>query len=320
MLFNNHLKSHESLITPHEEIRAGFIYLALEKNKKATPFIEEAKALKVLAGKAIKPVDLLAMTEIQNSLLTASGISDKANNHLQEPDKNRAILQLIENFLDPAGEFFVDELVYRFLLTRGDTLGGKMRNLGGALGEFRFTRMFMSTLSVQGIKYKYLDSNRKDWLKSNNESGMEKQVKGLHWTLKGKNRTLIYNSKVPIVGKNVDLCLFDSAPDELVTTKTNDSAYHKLEKYLALGEIKGGIDPAGADEHWKTANSALERIRTAFSNKGASPRTFFIGAAIERSMAMEIYQQLIERTLSNGANLTNENQVVSLCNWLIQID
>ena len=37
MLFNNHLKSHESLITPHGEIRAGFIYLALEKNKKATP-------------------------------------------------------------------------------------------------------------------------------------------------------------------------------------------------------------------------------------------------------------------------------------------
>ena len=23
-----------------------------------------------------------------------------------------------------------------------------------------------------------------------------------------------------------------------------------------LGELKGGIDPAGADEHWKTGNAA----------------------------------------------------------------
>ena len=27
--------------------------------------------------------------------------------------------------------------------------------------------------------------------------------------------------------------------------------------YLACGELKGGIDPAGADEHWKTAGKAL---------------------------------------------------------------
>ncbi len=90
-------------------------------------------------------------------------------------------------------------------------------------------------------------------------------------------------------------------------------------KYLALGELKGGIDPAGADEHWKTANSALDRIRNAFSDNNSNPQTFFIGAAIENAMAQEIYQQLVKNTLSNGANLTNESQVVSLCNWLIKI-
>ena len=35
----NHLKSSEDLITPHEATRAGFVSLALEKNRKATPFI-----------------------------------------------------------------------------------------------------------------------------------------------------------------------------------------------------------------------------------------------------------------------------------------
>ena len=53
--------------------------------------------------------------------------------------------------------------------------------------------------------------------------------------------------------------------------------------------------------------------------KIVSPKTFFVGAAIEAAMAQEIYQQLEDQTLSNGANLTNETQVVSLCDWLIKI-
>jgi type II restriction enzyme len=102
---------------------------------------------------------------------------------------------------------------------------------------------------------------------------------------------------VPTVKKNVDLCLFDCSPNEIIFGRNKDSAHHKPEKYLALGELKGGIDPAGADEHWKTANSALGRIRKAFSDKNCYPKTFFIGAAIENAMAKEIYQQLNNNTL-----------------------
>ncbi|MEA2096740.1 MAG: AvaI/BsoBI family type II restriction endonuclease [Candidatus Cloacimonadota bacterium] len=319
MPFNNHLKSYKSLITPYEETRAGFISLALEKNRKATPFVEEAKVLKVFALKARTPKELLQISEIQKSLLTAAGISDKAKNHLQEDDKKEAIKKLIENFLEPSGKSFVDELVYRFLLTRGDSLGGSMRNLAGALGEWRFTRILMSTCSVSGIDFEYLDSKSKNWMIPNSEPEIEKLVKGLRWMSHGNERTLIYNLTVPTVKKNVDLCLFDCSPNEIIFGKNKDSAHYKPEKYLALGELKGGIDPAGADEHWKTANSALGRIRKAFSDKNCNPKTFFIGAAIENAMAEEIYQQLNNNTLSNGANLTNEDQVVSLCDWLIKI-
>lgn len=319
MPFNTHLKSYESLITPYEETRAGFISLALEKNRKATPFVEEAKALKVFALKAKTPKDILLISEIQDSLLTAAGISDKAKSHLQEKDKKEAIKRLIENFLEPSGKSFVDELVYRFLLTRGDSLGGSMRNLGGTLGEWRFTRILISTLSVRGIDFEYLDSKSKNWMHPDSDSDIEKRVKGLYWMSHGNNRTLIYNLTIPTVKKNVDLCLFDCSPGEIIFGKNKDSAHYKPEKYLALGELKGGIDPAGADEHWKTANSALGRIRKAFSDQNCIPLTFFIGAAIENAMAKEIYQQLKNSNLSNGANLTSEEQVVSLCDWLIKI-
>ena len=319
MPFKSHLRSYEDLITPYEETRAGFIALALEKNRTATPFVEQAKALKVFASRAETPKELWEINEIQDSLLTAAGISDKAKTHLQEEDKQEAIKGLIENFLEPSGQSFVDELVYRFLLTRGDSLGGRMRNLGGKLGEWRFTRILMSTCSVSGVDFEYLDSESKNWGSPNTELEIERQLKGLHWVSRGNERTLIYNLTVPTLRKNVDFCLFDCSPNEIIFGWNRNSAHHEPEKYLALGELKGGIDPAGADEHWKTANSALDRIRTAFSNKNCFPKTFFVGAAIETAMAQEIYQQLEDRTLSNGANLTNEIQVVSLCDWLIKI-
>ncbi len=319
MSFSSHLKSHADLITPHAKTRSGFIALALEKNRKATPFIEEAKALKASAARATKPKDLLTINEIRNSLLTAAGISDKANNHLQDADKDDAISWLIKNHIEPSGRYFVDELVYRFLLTRGDALGGSIRNLGGKLGERRFTKVLSSTLSARDINFNILEVKNKNLIESNFEPDIEKQIKGFHWKHIGKNRTLIYNLTVPIVRKNVDLCLIDSLPDEITFQKRTDSAHKKPEKYLALGELKGGIDPAGADEHWKTANSALDRIRTPFAANHYSPFTFFIGAAIENSMAKEIYQQLEDQVLSNAANLTDESQVASLCNWLINI-
>ena len=170
-----------------------------------------------------------------------------------------------------------------------------------------------------GVDFQYLDSKSKKWVLPNSDPGIELQLKGLCWRRHGNDRTLIYNLTVPAVQKNVDLCLFACSANEIIFGQNKDSAHHQPDKYLALGELKGGIDPAGADEHWKTANSALDRIRTAFSKIQCHPKTFFIGAAIEEAMAREIYEQLNNSTLSNAANLTNQDQVVSLCDWLIKL-
>ena len=86
-----------------------------------------------------------------------------------------------------------------------------------------------------------------------------------------------------------------------------------------MGELKGGIDPAGADEHWKTANTALEHIRTTFPSAGHPVQTSFVGAAIETAMAEEIYSQLQAGVMTNAANLTNDNQLVAYCNWLLNL-
>lgn len=307
-----HLKSAGELITTYEATRAGFVSLALEKNRRATPYVTEARVLQTAAMQAKQPRDLLQVQGIEAGLLTAAGLSDKALNYLSAEDKKKAIQELIQNFLEPAGGKFVEELVFRFLITRGDTLGGAMRNVGGILAQRKLTRAILSSLTIAGIPYQWQHSKTRQWAAmTQDDAEIEFALRGLSWRKGKKTRTLIYNFNVPHVANNVDLSLLNLTPIDL-----NPSKLGAAEIYLAFGELKGGIDPAGADEHWKTARSALERIRRAFSKLDMVPQTFFVGAAVEKKMADEIWQQLDSGELSNAANLNDENQVASLARWL----
>ena len=78
-------------------------------------------------------------------------------------------------------------------------------------------------------------------------------------------------------------------------------------------------NPARGNSRWKTAQTALTRIKDAFANANLSPSLFFIGAVIVDSMAQEIWNQLEEGTPKNVANLTNPDQVASLANWLVDL-
>lgn len=319
--YRNHIHKSDDLVTTYEATRAGFVALALEKNRRATPYVAEARALQEAATQARSPAELLEIKGIEMGLLTAAGLSDKSLTHLMIEDKNDAIVGLIRNFLEPAGANFVEELVFRFLLTRGDTLGGSMRNVGGILAQRKLTRAILSTLTIAGTKYHWQHSKTKKWIAmTNDDSGIELSLRGISWESEIGTRTLIYNLTVPLVRSNVDMCLFNLAPAELVANQSSTIEPSVVAPYvIALGELKGGIDPAGADEHWKTAQAALNRIREAFSKVDHSPLTFFVGSAIARRMAGEIWNQLENGTLSNAANLNQDNQVASISRWLCNL-
>ncbi|MDR7922725.1 AvaI/BsoBI family type II restriction endonuclease [Thermosynechococcus sp. PP45] len=80
--YRNHLQSSADLVTSHEATRAGFVALALEKNRRSTPYVAEARALQEAASRAKTPADLLAIKGIEVGLLRAAGLSDKALVHL----------------------------------------------------------------------------------------------------------------------------------------------------------------------------------------------------------------------------------------------
>lgn len=238
--------------------------------------------------------------------------------YLDESDQTAAIKELIEKFLKPAGEHYTDEVIYRYLLNKGDAVGGTMRNRIGALGQEKLIRAIISCMNVQGIVYDWMPNEPGSfvWKKmTDNDAGIEKTMKTIHWSQDGKERILAFNLNIPIVKKNVDICLFEAA----IQNYNKGKVVNSVEKTIMLGELKGSIDPAGADEHWKTANTALDRIRTRFAGAGYAIQTSFVGAAIASAMAVEIYEQLEAEIMTNAANLTDSSQLTEYCNWLLSL-
>lgn len=314
---NRYITSAESLITTHEETRAGFLSIALEKNRVGDPFVKNALAFKAMVAHTKYAEDLLTIPQVHPFLITAAGLSDKSLAYLNEEDQTMAIQELIDKFLKPAGADYIDEATFRYLLIKGDAVGGSMRNKIGALGQERLVRAIFSSMSVRGVCCIRLLKDSKRWTNVNlGEAGAEGNIKALHWTNSAGERTLVFNATIPTVKNNVDICLFSNNINEY----NLKSLVRHDERAIMFGELKGGIDPAGADEHWKTGNTALNRIRDSFSASGyPNIKTSFVGAAIERAMAEEIYDQLESGTLTNATNLTNNNQLIEYCNWLIEL-
>ena len=210
---NRYINSLEDLITTHEETRAGFLAIALEKNMVGDPYVKQALAFKAMVSHTKGPDDFLMMPSIRPFLLTAAGLSEKSLQHLNNEDHTLVIKELIDKFLKPAGSAYIDETIYRFLLTKGDAVGGTMRNRIGAMGQEKLVRCILSCMNVRGITYEWVDGNNSTfkWLaKRNDDTGVEKTLKALHWTNSHGSRVLGFNMTNSIVKKNIDICLYNA--------------------------------------------------------------------------------------------------------------
>lgn len=292
------IESPADLVTSHEAICAGFLDQALEKSKAADPYVEEALEFWKRLQEHGTADEAINDPELRSPLVTAAGFSDKAQSHLTSDELDAAIKKSLK-WLRGRKRGWRMELFSRYLLTRGDSLGGSMRNITGASAGRRLADAVVKCLTDLGIKFKV---NFTDSDKTKTES--------ILWD----SRILLFDKLVPLIKKNVDVVLLNKGEKE---TYSRDFL-ELTERYIACGELKGGIDPAGADEHWKTAKSALSRIREAFDVNGR-PKLFFVGAAIEDSMAKEIIAELNDGRLDCAANLTRPEQVESAVSWLVSL-
>jgi hypothetical protein len=298
-----HINNAADLVTAKQTTKEGFISQALAKADKAQPYIEDARQF-WLGLQQVESLEKLGeITQYRQYLIAAAGLSTKAVGHMSEQEISEAInrvLAALEQKAAVDNQFdFRQDLVYRYLLTKGDTLGGVIRNYIGALGAQRFTNAVVEALrssnvevSVQPVK------------------GTE-NVRSVVWS----NRVLLFNRTPKFLKKNIDVILLNTSIDNSIPNLLETPTAYK-----AVGELKGGIDPAGADEHWKTAKSAFKTVRDGFTELSATaPPLFFVGASVEVVMANEIFNQLQDGSLAYAANLTVPEQLQDLANWLITL-
>lgn len=291
-----HIRGPSDLVTSSSAIVDGFLTQATAKRKAAAPIIERAKRFRKALESATNVDDLLRIREFRAELVAAAGISDKARAHLSGDDLQLILRKTFGEIIAKGGDDFRDEILLRYLLTKGDALGGVMRNLTGATASFQFANALIAALKERGT------------IATVRTSPGTGKVQAISW----ETRLVLFDARPKLIGKSIDVIALNapqhSALLNLLSSKT---------AYLACGELKGGIDPAGADEHWKTANSALERIREKF--KPSRPGLFFVGAAIEKAMADEIFVQLEDGRLDWAANLNIRQQVEDLAEWLVNL-
>lgn len=291
-----YVRTPKDLVTSIDATQNGFLRQALRKTKEAGPYVDHAKQLLNSLQKVKQPRELIRIQEIRNDLVTAAGFSDKATNYFSSSELEKALLEVLLEIEIQAGTEWRTEIIYRFLLTRGDTLGGVMRNIMGAEAKTRFSEAILEALRNKDVTPSIVYS----------KDNVDK-IQQISWP----KRTVLFDKKPKLIGKNVDVILLHQSDSHVAFNTLLD----RKENYLACGEVKGGIDPAGADEHWKTAYGALARIREKFQTR--RPNLFFVGAAIENSMADEIFMQLQAGLLNHVANLNDPQQVSDLAEWLV---
>ncbi|MBV9851674.1 MAG: hypothetical protein JO250_18550 [Armatimonadetes bacterium] len=290
-----HVRTAADLVTSHAAVRDGFLSQALAKTEKATPYVENAQLLWTALQKVERVETLLDLPQFRDDLITAAGFSEKARGHLNKEELDEAVKRVFDTLFAQAGAAFREEILYRYLLTKGDALGGQMRNWTGAVGQQRLASALLDALQPQEVEVV--------------KARQSEKVQRISWS----GRRLLFDVRPRLIDKNIDVILLDVAGQD----RTEAQLLADPERYLACGELKGGIDPAGADEHWKTAASALDRIRHVFPER--CPSLFFVGAAIEASMAREIFARLQDGRLHHAANLTDADQLADLASWLVTL-
>lgn len=305
----------DSLVTNHADTTAGFIRMALEKNRRASPHVADARALQAAAAALPTVRQLLAEPALQKALLTAAGVSDKASKHFKPADRELAVAEFVDAYLAPTSAY-PEELAFRFLLTRGDQLGGVMRNVVGILGEEHLLKAVLAALRLRDIPTQRLLAKAHEWQNIDNETPEpERNTRALAWEVDRQPRVLLLNQTVPVIDKNIDLVLLAAPPARVISAAARKETLAEPASYVAFGELKGGVDPSGSDEHWKTARTAFERIRDVFKEAPL----FFVGGAIVPSMAQEIWADLQAGRLRHAANLTHENQLAAVADWLVTL-
>jgi hypothetical protein len=302
------------LATSRVETCKGFVEQAALKSKRAARHIEAANAFWSELKKIKKIDELIHAAHLRDDLIAVAGVSTKAKKYLTDKDIDTILAGIIAGVPPDRATSFHKDIFLRYMLTKGASFDGEMRNVIGASAQRKVVRLLCARFKQKKVDAQIYLAKRKKPLEIDQALKIMEDEKRKASYIVWNNRMLLFDKKPKIINKSVDAILLDSSSGEAISVLQEDH-----DRYIACGELKGGIDPAGADEHWKTATAALKRIREVFARRPKKPHLFFLGAAIEQAMAIELFKELQSGDIAFAANLTQPQQVESLVSWLLEL-
>lgn len=285
------------LVSSPVDIVRGFKWQAEQKLVRANGYFVLADTF-LSRNKSLNQAQLISDPKLREFLLSACMLSKKSLGHLSKAEQDNLLKTCID-FTKINHPLYERELVNRYFLTSGDALGGVMRNAVGQAAQNLLTNHIL----------KYLQNNGYQVLIGKNNTG---KITDLTWVENNEKRTIVFDKKPIFLGKSVDFIVTQGQGGNL-------GSIHNMDEVIGCGELKGGVDPAGADEHWKTARAALDRIAQVYTdNNKTVPELYFVGAAIEVSMSQEIFSYLQAGRLTGAANLMKTNQLDEVVALIVQ--
>ena len=198
----------------------------------------------------------------------------------------------------------------------GDSLGGTSRNEVGRTAMMRLLNPLVTHLHRQNYLQEIVCSFKGDLSASFQKTGQSRREKiAMDGTVDMdelltdfEHRRVKYHE---LVLRNGNRLLVDRQlnwTDEAGTTyKIGPDLHSTAERqdFVWAAEVKGGADPAGSDEHWKTATQALNRILDASrATSRAQPALAFVATIFVERVAREAQAWIDEGKLTAAYNLT----------------
>jgi hypothetical protein len=202
------------------------------------------------------------------------------------------------------------------LANLGESIGGSWRNEVGRLayaevigGFLRYlhAKGFLSTVSYDLKGPLYLDEEEEESAYLEQGNLLSDGPDFLHQLSSIESNRVVYKTIALRNGHELRLNRQIEWRDKQGTTYKigpDLSAFTEDETLNWGGELKGGADPAGSDEHWKTATRAFDRILTAVEQTGRSrPKLSFIATILVDRVAREAALWIQEGKLTSVYNL-----------------
>lgn len=150
------IKSSQDLVTKKEDTIKGFKKQAEEKLKITNQYIDAAKKFEKILNecKSFEEIkELIKDNNIKPYLISALGFSEKSSSHIKEEIDSILAGILDDLFLDDNIGKLKEKLIAQFLLIKGDSMGGTIRNLTGNQAGQELAKLIQKKLDEKKIKY-----------------------------------------------------------------------------------------------------------------------------------------------------------------------